>query len=412
MSRCKPFLSLFALSLVGGSSLAAAPSALAVFEFEAGDYPAVVSGSAQGPQTFLLQGGEIPVECQLTTFTVSGEMSEAEETLDLIPKYEGCVMAGVLGTTITVNGCAFRLRASEELAFDEFAGTADLVCPEGKKMLLANIVCQVELGGPSASSEVGYENVAEGGLMMTAEMSLTGLRYTKKSGAFCPVGSGEKQDGTYQGYTLVEATHEAAEEEFGVAVNTAELCKSAEINPCKTPYIEGTVLAAQLFPMTNAVFKYQYEGAQKTIGCSESNLTATTGKHVGRELSGTMNPLVFPVCEKECSGGAANAPFEIRILPILPPTAAGNGKMNLYKAGGGPIFVVGCDGKHACAYTSAVLLGSITGGKDATWVVSDTLGTKLGVSDKGCGASLTINAQYLFYKPVVGMQPQMWVSSG
>jgi hypothetical protein len=408
VNRSKVFLSLFALSLAGVSSLSAAPSALAAFDFEAGGYPAAVVGEQQGPHKFTITGGKWAIECEEAAFT--GQLSEPEETPDLTPEYEGCLLGGLVSTTIANNGCAYRLHANEEVVADEFAGTVDLVCPEGQKLTMTSFTCKVQIPGQSGIGEVAFRNEVESSPTdVTLEMTLTGLEYTTQSGLFCPLPTGEAGDGTYDGAVLAEATEEAAETDFGVAIKATELCKSEEINPCKTPYAEGTVLAAQLSPSTSATFKYQFEGAQKTIACTESNLTAAIGQHVGLELSGEMNPLVFPVCEKECSGGALNAPFEIRISP---DGNMGNGFLRLFKPASGPIFYAGCDGKHSCAYTSSSLSGNITGGKDATWLVADTLSTKLGISDKGCGASLTVNAKYLFYKPVVGVQPQMWVSAG
>ncbi len=409
MKSTKAARAAITVALAGLLGAVGASSASAAFDFEAGGYPAAISGVNQGAHLFTVENEEVDVECAKATFT--GEIAEPDETPEVLPKYESCLAAGSFSATVNANGCVFRLYATEEVAAEEFDGTADLVCPEGKKITMTAVFCEIQIGSQSGVGKVDFENEIEASPVdLTVDISLTGVKYATKGSAFCPLfGTGEKSDGTYDGQVLAEAAHEAAAIDFGVALLATELCKSAEINPCKAPYIEGTVLAAELEATTNAVFKYEFEGAQKTIVCSKSSLTAATGKHVGLELAGELNPLVFPVCEKECDAGALNAPFETRTAP---DGNTGNGPMNLFKPGEGPIFFAGCTGKHSCAYSSSSLVGKITGGKDAIWVVSDTLGTKLPSSHAKCGASLTISARYQFYKPVVGAQPQMWVSKG
>jgi hypothetical protein len=187
-----------------------AGSAQAV-EFRAEKYTALTSGeqsgTGTGKGTILAFEGQM-TECGSAGF--EGELTVASSTLTTVPHGSLCTAFGVSSAELLMNGCTYNMHVSAG-AIDEFSGSLDIVCPEGKKITVTGNGCEVQIGSQNGLETVKYENLTatspKKGLQVV--FNIHNFVYTKvKDGLFCPLnGTGSGTDGTLVGTTRASATN-------------------------------------------------------------------------------------------------------------------------------------------------------------------------------------------------------------
>ena len=123
-------VAMLALGVVGASGAMAANGTVKIGATGDGN----LDGIQINNNVFTVGGGRTVV-CETVTFTAS--MAAASSTVEkIIPKYEKCTstLAGVkVPATVTPNGCTYTVHLGETTGVeDQYSGTADVVCPEGK----------------------------------------------------------------------------------------------------------------------------------------------------------------------------------------------------------------------------------------------------------------------------------------
>lgn len=390
--------------------LAVPATASAVTVFQAGEYPADVSGAQEGSEepTFTFESG-ITVKCKATS--QSGWMGQAVETLEVTPTtYSECTSSGV-ATTVATEGCIYRL----------YAGTTavDISCPEGKTIKLSWGTCEVTIGGQSGVKTIEYTTKEGSPDSTTAKVALKELQYTKaKDGFLCPlVGTGAKSDGALSGNVLFKATDfaGAATAFFVGALAQTTMCKEAKA-ACAAPYGVGTAIEAT--NTSNIVLKYTLEGKAETVTCLSSAFEGKTVAPAGAGADASITEFSFGLCSSTnyvtCSVKSVNLPY--RGVFISTNAAAGSGIMELVASGKGkhPSIKVTCGGIE-CTYTAGVMKGNVAGGTPATLSEytsgGPTMGRTAGDATK-CSATLTFSkASYKFPKPETGGVAKMWLTN-
>ncbi|HET7121189.1 MAG TPA: hypothetical protein VFI17_08060 [Solirubrobacterales bacterium] len=206
-------LSLLVLVALAAVSLTANVAQAA--KFTAGAYPASVFGeqaATPAPNTGI-EGGtvfgfesKLMLECATATF--AGSLTEASSALTVAPKLEGCrAFESILGSA-NPNGCETRFHATSGSG-DEFGGTVDIVCPEGKKIVVTGNNCEVQIGAQSGVGGIKYVNETKSSPhSVILEFAVNSLTYTKTKDAIgCPLsGTGTLSDGVIAGSATVGAT--------------------------------------------------------------------------------------------------------------------------------------------------------------------------------------------------------------
>jgi len=389
--------------------LAVPATASAVTVFQAGEYPADVSGAQEGSEepTFTMEGG-IAVKCKATSQT--GWMGQAVETLEVTPTYSECTSSGA-ATTVATEGCVYRL----------YAGTTamDISCPEGKTIKIAWGTCEVTIGGQSGVKTIEYTTKEGSPDSTTAKVALKELQYTKtKDGFLCPlVGTGAKSDGALSGNVLFKATNfaGAATAFFVGALTQTTMCKEAKA-ACGAPYGVGTAVEAT--NTSEPKFKYTLNGKAETVTCLSSGFEGKTVAPAGGGVDASISNFTFGLCSSTnfvtCSVQAVNLSY--RAVFISTNAAAGSGFVEMVAGSKGkhPSIKVTCGGIE-CTYTAGVLRGDVTGGTPATLSNftsgSPTMSRTAGDATK-CSATLTFEkAFYKFPKPETGGVAKMWLTN-
>ena len=159
-------------------------SAASATNFTASDYPTSgTASSAKGNDDFKTEGGS--VECKAHFH--AGPLSEASETVTVVPTYSECQAFGFLGGSVDMNGCDYRFYTS---------GTVDLVCPGTKKVVIVGATCEVTVAAQNSLSKVDLANSGNG---ISAQATIGGIEYTVTKDDFgCPFsGKGTKAGATY-----------------------------------------------------------------------------------------------------------------------------------------------------------------------------------------------------------------------
>jgi hypothetical protein len=187
MQRSKVFP--FVLALVSVLCAFGAPVAYGEGEeFGAEKYPTTLSATASN-HVMTIEG--LSLKCQKTT--LSGEIVEAQQKLELTPSYNECTALG-MPATVSTAGCKYRLEASST--------SLDIVCQENKKIVITAGLgaCEIQLGGQSKLQKVSYENSAGSPVMLTMTFSLASVKYTVTKASFlCPLKLGERTNASYAG---------------------------------------------------------------------------------------------------------------------------------------------------------------------------------------------------------------------
>jgi triacylglycerol lipase len=198
---------ILAAVLVAASAFsAAAASTASAKAFHAGGYTAELKAQQEGSEgnTFTAEGG-LAVKCK--TATLTGELSEAKEEIELTPTYSECTAAGMTAT-IVLEGCKYRLSAN--------ANDLDIVCPAGKSIKVTALSgqCEALIGSQNNLSSVAYVLNEEAIETISIKSTLSKVKYTKtKDGFLCPFsGTGVKEDGALSGQVLMKAFYGAGEQ--------------------------------------------------------------------------------------------------------------------------------------------------------------------------------------------------------
>jgi len=183
-----------ALVAVFAMSAVAASGASAFTTFEAETYPVKIKGTQTNTQEFAVNSGSI--QCKKATF--EGSASGASATLKVKPKYEECTFAALGAATVEMNGCEYNLHA---------AGTVDVECETGKKIVVKAATCEVKVGSQSGLGGISYLIKGSG---KTREVEVSSevktIAYEESSGLGC-LTPGAHTNGVYKGKVLGKGTN-------------------------------------------------------------------------------------------------------------------------------------------------------------------------------------------------------------
>lgn len=177
-------------------------------EFEAGEYPATITGQNVGFHVLTTELGVM-----LCNVSFHGLVEEASETLTITPNYN-CNIAGI-AVDVANNGCDFLFHAGNTLQEHEVAGTMDIVCPEGAAIdfgITSMMICHLTVPGQNGLGAVKYTDQTMPG-DVDFDFNIEGLVYKLDAG--CPA-AGVHANGTYFGTSTVKADHGAVGTGFGV----------------------------------------------------------------------------------------------------------------------------------------------------------------------------------------------------
>jgi len=213
-----------AIVLLAGFGAVASQAAASVFE--AGNFPAAISGEQSEAHVFNF--GEVKVTCSHATF--AGELEAQLETLTLSPTYTEC--KSTTAVTVSANGCSYIFKVSKKVEENRFSGSVDVSCPIGKAMAFTSAfgLCEAQIGSQTGLAEVTYKNnTSATPKNLKVEEKLTALHYTvtKNSGGCFP-GTGEKTNGTLIAISTLKASvgGEAALL-IAAELGKTKLCKAA-----------------------------------------------------------------------------------------------------------------------------------------------------------------------------------------
>ena len=207
-------------ALLAGAALPAA--AHAAPSFKAGFYPATVDASG-GQEKFTLEFGDLKCE----TSSYHGEIEKASTTLSLTPTYSECeAIEGIVNATVTTTGCSYVFHVSKQTAEDKFETTFDIVCEEGKAIVVsaAGGTCKAEIAPQTGLSAVELANDTEASPKrdITFDPEVSGITYKAIDEFLCPFnGSGTKTNGSFtasSGITLTGQSPSEPETKIGVEV--------------------------------------------------------------------------------------------------------------------------------------------------------------------------------------------------
>jgi len=194
-----------------------AAAAQATPVFEAGKYPASVSGS-----TTLVIGTEgSTVTCPVN---YSGTVSAASSTLELSTFFEyfSCNAWGFINMTIE-NQCTQVFHATEKQSADQYKAHYQLKCPAGASLGLRAGQCAISIPPQEGRTTVDVDDDTGPPKRVTLDYEVSGLSYTVTTDDFgCPLnGTGAKTGGTITSSTMeLKAVNPSkTTEEVGLAVS-------------------------------------------------------------------------------------------------------------------------------------------------------------------------------------------------
>lgn len=171
-------------------------------------------------------GVRLTCENEGVTFTGTIPGGTAKE-LTVEPHYEGCVAAGVLPVTVTMNGCDYIFTQPTKIGTDEYTGKADLTCPTGEAIEVhiyfpedvnheGTPFCTVNVfpaadttGGGHVTDHLGghiiYKNIPGDPDDVTVNATPDGIS-ASRSGPGCP--AAEENEGIYRNLVTVTGTED------------------------------------------------------------------------------------------------------------------------------------------------------------------------------------------------------------
>jgi hypothetical protein len=155
--------------------------------FEASSYPATVTGtSAKGALKLNTEGGSL--EC-LNHF--DGQLKEASTVLSLTILYTECKAFGSSEAVVNVEGCTYRLQATERVAENEHKAHLDLLCPSFQSIKVEAGTCSIQIPAQTGLTTVVATNNPYSSPKEAIELlpAVKGLTYVvTKDGTGCPFG--------------------------------------------------------------------------------------------------------------------------------------------------------------------------------------------------------------------------------
>jgi subtilisin family serine protease len=258
--------------------------------FEADEYPATISGE-QDPEakhTFDFQNAS-SVTCEQAT--LSGEASGHSTTLSLAPSYSEC------NWSVTENGCSYLLDAGNAFFGGEYAGSVDIVCPEGKEIVIRGQfgICEVQIPAQSDLEAITYTNPESNPQQVEATFALTGLEYTEVDTAFCEfTETATRNDGEYSGGTTVGAEN-AAEEAIGITVEG----EAAEHDPRFEADEYPATISGEQDPEAKHTFDFLNA---ESVSCEQATLSGEASGHsTTLSLAPSYSECNWSVTENGCS---------------------------------------------------------------------------------------------------------------
>ena len=195
---------MFALSAIGAASALAADGEGEPDEFEVAKSP--FSAHSTTTQTFTVNAGK--VECKKATFEAAPGVGNHPtiETKSVV--YSECKAFGV-EAKIKFEGCQYKFNAPKDAEAEskneiKHTGTVNIVCPEGKTIVIQAGTCTVTVPTQGPLSSINYKLIGTANTVI--EANVKGIEYTE-IGANCPniVKSPETfKNGTYVGNVEVE----------------------------------------------------------------------------------------------------------------------------------------------------------------------------------------------------------------
>lgn len=210
----KALTALLAVGLLMSMSAAAAQ---ATPTFEAGKYPATVTGATE----VVIGTGASSVTCPVE---FDGTLSAASSTLELgtFFRFAECKAWGFINMTIN-NQCKQLFHATEKQAADQYKAHYGLKCPAGTALVLTAGTCQIEIKEQEGLTTVDIDDDTGAPNRVTLDYEVSGLAYTvTKDGFGCALeGLGAKTNGTITSGTMLLKAFNASKttEEVGLSVS-------------------------------------------------------------------------------------------------------------------------------------------------------------------------------------------------
>jgi hypothetical protein len=187
--------------------------------FEAGEYPATISGEQTAEsQLILLRTGGSEIACDSSQW--SGEASSATSQLSLAASFSGCEDEFGNSVSVEMNSCGYVLDLDN--AGPPYTGGIGVSCgEEGDTIEVADpeIGVTLAIAAQSTSDSVDYENVGAGeGQYVHAAIDAEGLDYTCTGGlCFLFGGEGAHEGGAMSGEVKLEGA-DGEEQQIGFGV--------------------------------------------------------------------------------------------------------------------------------------------------------------------------------------------------
>jgi len=387
-------LKVVGLAFIATLILSAVPiSAASGAAFQAAEYTAVVSGQQEGSQTLTLDS--LSVSCSV--MTLSGELTEARVEPELTPTYSECTSGGE-SATIAMEGCKYRLDAN--------ASDLDIVCTAEKtiKVTARGGNCEAKISGQNSRTTVTHTNLEGPPDVISLNANVGSIKYNKtKDAGACPFsGTGEKENGTLAGVSVLKGSIGGEPDPLIVeALNLTKLCQDLL---CNTVFGSGTVLEGA--GTGKAVFEYKVGGNPVKAECAESAIKSKTNAKEKLFLPATTSILSFNMCGG-CTVVAANLNYKTTIRGL----GGGDGAFEMMQSGAKPIKleIKTCNGE-TCIYERNAMVGKLSGGEPATLTLTKTPFIALGKGSGGnCGIPLEVTNTYQFSEPKVGGVPKVFV---
>ena len=194
-----------ALTMLLGAGTASAT------QFRAEEYPTTLNGTQSVTHTFTTVSGT--VKCQ--TANTSGTLSAASSSVSLTPEMKSCIAFGLVATPV-LNSCKYVLNSTNEA--EPFTGTVDIACSkEGDAMEFKTATCVLKIPAQKGFA-TGLANsefaIRSRNRRITETINAGGIKYTQ-IGA-CPKGSGNFENGTLTGTSVIRGYNAPAEHAVGV----------------------------------------------------------------------------------------------------------------------------------------------------------------------------------------------------
>lgn len=213
-NKLKTF-SLAMLAALAATALAAS-AAQAEPVLTAASYPALLTGEQQET---IAWGWEDGLKTTCNELAVQGELEEPSTTFQLAAVFAECTLSGLTVSPVEMNGCGFHFQLTEEQAEDAFLGDASLVCPEGEKVVVTWLNCEIQVPAQIVKEGATFVNqTGSGDVALRLELSGITFEKTKDPVGCALTGLGYNNTGTLTGEVLLDAEIPESGEGIEIAV--------------------------------------------------------------------------------------------------------------------------------------------------------------------------------------------------